>query len=210
MLEPTIPPPMRTTSAVRMVWSNCKLLKSRHRHLRCRRQQFASVSVLRSGGDLLRVSDLDDLAPIHHGDAGREVAHDWHGVRDKQICEAEIALELLEKIHDLRADADIESGNRFIGNNKLRPQSQSAGDTNALALASGELVRITGQSGVIHSHGTQKFSHALAAGIAAEAFMRDFLMKNERLGDHILYAVARVKRTKRVLEDDLHVAAKTA
>src|SRR5713226_7888092 len=153
MLEPTIPPPMRTTSAVRMVWSNCKLLKSRHRHLRCRRQQFASVSVLRSGGDLLRVSDLDDLAPIHHRDAGREVAHDWHGVRDKQICEAEIALELLQEIHDLRADADVESRDGFIGNNKLRPQGERAGDPDALTLASGEFVRITGHGGFIHSNG---------------------------------------------------------
>src|SRR6266852_1064720 len=109
MLEPTIPPPMRTTSAVCIVSSNCKLLKSRHRDLRCGRQQLARVSVLRLGCDLLRASDLDDLPTIHHRDAGREVANDWHGVRDEEVGEAEIALELLYQIHDLRADADIES-----------------------------------------------------------------------------------------------------
>src|SRR5260370_17439999 len=103
MLEPTIPPPMRTTSAVCIVSSNCKLLKSRHRHLRCCRQQFARVSVLRLSSDLLRGSDLDDLALIHHRDAGREVAHDWHGVRDEQIREAEVSLELLQQIHNLPA-----------------------------------------------------------------------------------------------------------
>src|ERR1700704_784376 len=107
MLEPTIPPPMRTTSAVCMMWGNCKLLRSRHRHLRRGRQQFARVSVLRLSSDPLRGSDLDDLALIHHRDAGRQVAHDRHGVRDEQIREAEVALELLEKIHDLRADADV-------------------------------------------------------------------------------------------------------
>ena len=34
-------------------------------------------------------------------------------------------------------------------------------------------------------------------------------MKNERLGDHVLYPEARVKRTERVLEDDLHIAPNT-
>src|SRR5882762_4748388 len=81
----------------------------RHCHLRCCRQQSARVSVLRFGSDLLRVSDLDHLTSIHHRDAGRKVANDRHGVRDEQIGEAEVALELLEKIHDLRADADVES-----------------------------------------------------------------------------------------------------
>src|SRR5258708_22876495 len=131
-------------------------------------------------------------------------------MRDEQRGEAEIALELLQKIHDLGAHADIESGHRFIGDDELRTQSQSAGDTNALALATGEFVRITGHGGFIHSYGTQKFTHALAAGIAAEAFMHDCLMKNKRLSNHVLCAVARVERTERVLEDDLHVAAKTA
>src|SRR5260370_9219164 len=214
MLEPSIPATIRTTSAVCIVSSNCKLLKSRHRHLRGCRQQFACVSVLRLGSDLLRGSDLDDLAPIHHRDACREVAHDRHGVRDEQIGEAEIALELLKKIHDLRGDTDIESRNRFIGDNELRPQGESAGDADALALATGELVRVAARGRFIHSNGTQKFPHALAAGIAAEVFASNFLMKrllmkNKQLSDHVLYPVTRVERTERILEDNLHVAAKT-
>src|SRR5260370_32794166 len=109
MLEPTIPRPMRTTSAVCIASSNCKLLKSRHRHLWCCRQQFSCVRVLRLGGDLARASDFDDLPTIHHRNSGREIANNRHGMRDEQIGEAKVALELLQKIHDLRADADIES-----------------------------------------------------------------------------------------------------
>jgi hypothetical protein len=67
-------------------------------------------------------------------------------VRDEEIGEAEIALQLLQKIHDLRADADVESGNRLIGDDELRPQGESAGNADALALASGKLVRITGMA----------------------------------------------------------------
>ena len=141
-------------------------------------------------------------------------------MRDEQIGQAEIALELLQKIHDLRAHAGVESGNRFIGHDELRLQGERAGDADALPLASGEFVRITGHGGFIHAHRTQKFPHALAAGIAAQTFLpgllvNDFLMKrlsmqNQRLGDHVFNAVARVERTERVLENDLHVAAKAA
>src|SRR5208282_5272610 len=152
----------------------------------------------------------NDLALIHHRNPGREIAHDRHGVRDKQISEPEIALQLLQQIHDLRADADVESGNRFVGDDELRTQRKCAGYANALTLASGKFVRITGHGGFIHAHGTQKFAHALAAGIAAEAFVHDLSVENQGLGDHVLHAVARVERAERVLEDDLQVAAKTA
>ena len=197
----------------------------RHRHLRRGRQQLSRVSVLRSGSNLFRRSDLDDLALIHHRDAGREIANDGHGVRDEQIGQAEIALQLLQKIHDLRANAGVESGNRFIGHDELRLQGKRAGDADALALASGKFVWITRHGRFIHSHGTQKFPHSPAADIAAKAFvpgillgnflmqrrlMQRRLMQNERLGDHVLNAEARVERTERVLKDDLHVAAKAA
>src|ERR1039458_7044832 len=165
---------------------------------------------MRLGSDLLRASDLNDLALIHHRNPGREIANDWHGVRDEQIGKAEIALELLQQIHDLRADADVERGNRFVGDDELRTQRKSAGNADALPLSAGELVRVTGHGGFIHSHGTQKFAHALAAGIAAEAFVHDLSVENQRLGDHLVPSKARVERAERVLEDDLHVAAQTA
>src|SRR5258708_37759190 len=120
MLEPTIPPPMRTTSAVCIVSSNCNWFKSRHRHLRCCRQQFACVNVLRLGSALLRASDLDNLALIHHRNSGGEIANDRHRMRDEQIGEAEIALEMLKQIHDLGAHTDVTSVHRFIRHYELR------------------------------------------------------------------------------------------
>jgi hypothetical protein len=87
-------------------------------------------------------------------------------MRDEQIGKAEIALQLLQKIHDLRANADVESGNRFIGNDKLRPQRERAGNTDALPLASGKFVGITRHGRFIHADRTQKFRDALAASLA--------------------------------------------
>ena len=113
------------------------------RHLRRGRQKFARVFVPRLHRNLFGAADFNDLPAIHHGYASRKVTDHRHGVRDKQISEPKIPLQLLQKIHDLRAHAHIERRNRFIGDNKLRPQSQSARNANALPLTSGKLVRIT-------------------------------------------------------------------
>jgi hypothetical protein len=58
--------------------------------------------------------------------------------------------------------------------------------------------------GFIHSNSPQKFTHALVAGMAAELIS----MKNQRLSDYILDAIAGVEGTERILKNDLHVAAK--
>jgi hypothetical protein len=77
--------------------------------------------MLRLSCDLIGASDLDNFALIHHRDPSREVTNHGHGVRDKQISEAEIALELLQKVYNLRADADVERRDRLIGDDELRP-----------------------------------------------------------------------------------------
>ena len=58
-------------------------------------------------------------------------------MRDEQICQAEVALELGQQVDDLSSDTYVESRDRFVADDELRPQSQRAGDADALALASG-------------------------------------------------------------------------
>ena len=73
----------------------------RRRHLRRSRQKFARVLVPRLRNDLLRASDLNDLAAIHHRNAGRQIAHDGHRMRDEEVGQREVALQLLQQIDDL-------------------------------------------------------------------------------------------------------------
>ena len=60
-------------------------------------------------GDLFGEADLDNLSAIHHRDPRRQIAHHRHGVRNKKVGQAELALQLRHQIHNLRPDAYIES-----------------------------------------------------------------------------------------------------
>src|ERR1700752_5032828 len=64
----------------------------------CGLQQALRVGVNRLGRYGVGRADFHDLSFVHHSDAGREIAYDRHGVGDKQISQAEITLELCEKV----------------------------------------------------------------------------------------------------------------
>src|SRR3546814_18148109 len=54
---------------------------------------------------------------------------------------AQLALEPLHQVQDLRLHRDVERRGRLVANQELRVAGQSAGDGDALALPAGELVR---------------------------------------------------------------------
>src|SRR6266566_3329333 len=64
---------------------------------------------------------------------------------DEQVRETELRLEILEQVHDLRLDRDVESGDRLVGDDELRAHRQRARDPDTLTLTAGELVRISAQ-----------------------------------------------------------------
>jgi hypothetical protein len=126
-------------------------------------------------------------------------------VRDEEVSEAELALEGLEEIDDLSSDADVEGGDGLVGDDKFWAEGEGAGDADALALASGELVRVAAEGGSVHADGAEEFGDALAARGGAEFFMDD-----ERLGEDVFDAEAWVEGAEGILKDDLHVAAEGA
>ena len=63
-------------------------------------------------------------------------------VRDEDVGEVELVLEVLEQVDDLGLDRDVERGDGLVGDDQLRPQRQRPGDPDPLPLAAGELVRI--------------------------------------------------------------------
>jgi hypothetical protein len=125
-------------------------------------------------------------------------------MRNEKISEPEFDLEFPQKIYDLRTDADIQSRDGFVGDDEFRPECQGTRNSDALALTSGEFVGIARHRGIIHANGSQKFCHALAANFAAETVVDD-----ERFGDDVLHAEARIERAERILKDDLHASAQS-
>ena len=124
--------------------------------------------MLGARGDFFGGADLDDFSAAHYGDAVTQIAHHRHGVRDEEIGKAEVALEFFEQVHDLRADADVERGDRLVTDNEFGPQDQGAGNADALALASGKFMGIAAEGGFVEADGAQDFDGGLMQIGAAE------------------------------------------
>ena len=172
---------------------------------RHRRQQRLRVRMRRLLVDLVLRPDLDDLAEVHDGDAVGDVADDRQVVRDEDVRQAEVALERLEQVHDLRADRDVERGHRLVEDDQLRVERERARDADALALAARELVREPVRMLGREADGAQQLVDALLALVAAVA-----AVDAQRLADDVAHGHARVQRRVRVLEDDLHLAPHVA
>lgn len=75
---------------------------------------------------LLCVTCFHDLSAVHYGDARGQIPHNRHRVRDEEIGEAEVALQLGKQVDDLGSDADVEGGDGFVGDNELWLENQRA------------------------------------------------------------------------------------
>ena len=83
---------------------------------------------------------LDDLAQVHHGDPLAQVPDGRQVVGDEQVADAVRALEVLQQVHDLGADRDVEGRDRLVEDDHAGIERERPGDRDPLALAPAELV----------------------------------------------------------------------
>ena len=69
---------------------------------------------------------LDREAKIHHEHVVRDVTHDAEIVRDEEIRDTQIALQVGQKIEDLRLHRDVERGDRLVGDEQAAAAASSA------------------------------------------------------------------------------------
>ncbi len=81
------------------------------------------------------------LPEIHDRNSITDVSYHRQVVGDEEIGESESGLKLVEQVEDLGLDRDVECRDGLIGDDEAGVQSQRASNTDALALASRELVR---------------------------------------------------------------------
>ena len=166
---------------------------------RDRRQECLRVRVFGLREDPYPVGHLDDPAEVHHGDAGADVLDDAHVVGDEDVGQAELPLEVLEEVQDLRLDRNVERRDRLVADHEVGLEDEGPGDPDPLALAAAELVRVA--VGVVrleadHVHDPLDPGRPLAGGPHA--------VDPEALADALADRGARVERAEWVLEDDLH------
>ena len=136
----------------------------------------------------------------------RDVPHHRQVVRDEQVGQAELALQVVEQVDDLGLDRHVERGDRLVGDDQLGPQGERPGDADALALAAGELVRV---AVVVLRVEPDQLQQLLDRPLDAVLGVGTFWMP-ERRPDDRADGVPRVQRRVRVLEDHLDVPAQRA
>ncbi len=146
-------------------------------------------------------ADLDDLAQVHHRHAVADLFHHRDVVRDEQVRQAHLGLQLLHQLDHACLHRHVQRRHRLVGHDDLGIHAQRAGDADALALAARELVGVAVQEFARQADPFQQLGGALAALLAAVAAMH-----LERLADQVPGVQARVERRVRILEDHLDVA----
>ena len=157
--------------------------------------------MLRPLVEILVDTDLRHLAEVHDQDAVGDVADDVEIVRDEQVGEAELLLQVLEQVEDLRLHGDVERGHGLVADDQLRVGGEGPRDADPLALPAGELVREAVVVLRVEPDDLEQVLHAaLALRLGAD------LVHLERLADDEADALAGVERCVRVLEDHHHLA----
>jgi hypothetical protein len=175
-------------------------------NLRDSGEEFAGIDVGRLVEDEVGGAIFDELAGTHYGDVGGELRDYRETMGDQEIREVKFLLEFLKQQKDLSADGDIQSGDRFIGNDERGAKNQGTGDADALALSAGKLVRVAVQGIVGQANATEELRGASEAIVARE--LR--LVNGQGLGNDFADAHARIQGSERVLENHLHLAALSA
>ncbi len=85
---------------------------------------------------------LHDPAEVHDRDPVGDVPDHRQVVRDEQVGQAELLLQVLQQVDDAGLDRHVQRRHRLVEDQHLRPQRERAGDADALPLAAGELVRV--------------------------------------------------------------------
>ena len=177
-------------------------LRVGHRH---RGHQRARVGVAWLGVEGVPLGGLDDLAQVHHRDAVRDVLDHGQVVRDEQVGQVELVLEILEEVEDLGLDRHVERRHRLVTHDQLGSERERASDPDPLALAARELVRVAVVVLRVQPHELHQL-----LDLALDLVLRDGSVEPERRADDRADRLPRVEGRVGVLEHHLHVATEVA
>ena len=121
-------------------------------------------------------------------------------VGDEQIRESEVRLQLVDEVHDLRLDRDVQRRHRLVEHDQLRVEGERASDSDPLSLATRELVREPVPVLGAQTDGAEELFDARPSFSTAIE-----LVDPQGLGDDLAHRHPRVERRVRILEDDLHI-----
>ena len=95
--------------------------------------------MLRSSVDLLHSTLFYDLSVPHHHDTIADLVDDIEIMADEQVAQFISVLQFIQQLQDLSLDRYVQSRDRLVRNDELRPCDHGRGDADSLALSSGQL-----------------------------------------------------------------------
>ena len=153
---------------------------------------------LLAGGKLNKMTLVNDGNTVGDKSDRREV------VRDEQVGQRTLFFHLIEQVDDLRANRDIQCGNRLVCHEKIGVHDQTARNTDSLTLTARKFVREAGNK---FAGQTDLGEDALYLGNAILlVFIQVIVVKS--FGNDVIDLGAFIERCHRVLEDHLHLHMK--
>jgi len=102
---------------------------------------------------------LHHLAQIHHRNTITEVLHYAKVVRNEEVREAELLLQLCEQVQHLRLNRDVECRDWLVQHDQGWVQHESASNANALPLAARELMGVATRRFGTQAHHLERLRH---------------------------------------------------
>lgn len=106
-------------------------------------KQCLSVRMKRTAVQLFLGRNLHNAAQVHDRNGVAQMFNHGQIVGDEDQGQIILLLESLEQVDHLGLDGHVQSRDRFVAHYQLRVANQTSSQGDALALASGELVRKT-------------------------------------------------------------------
>src|SRR5262245_5697323 len=93
--------------------------------------------------EALPVSQLNELAKIHHRHPVREVPDDREVVCDQEVGETVAFLQVIQQVDDLSLNRDVQGRDRLVTHNERGLYGQGADNADPLTLSAGKFMRVT-------------------------------------------------------------------
>ena len=143
---------------------------------------------------------FNQITEIHNADSVAEVFYDRQVVRDEQNGKSELFTQIVQQVDDLRLNGNVQSGNRFVCNDKFRLHDDGTSHADTLTLTAGELVRITRRMLRNKAYHFQNFVNFFVYILFVL-----YALYNKAFGNDISDRHTRIQRCDRILEDHLNL-----
>jgi len=148
---------------------------------------------------------FDHRPQVHHGHAITDVPDHRQVVRDEEVGEPQLLLQVGQQVEDLRLDRHVERGDGLVADDEVWLEGDGPRDAHALTLPAGE---VAGKPVVVLGIEPDLFHELLHEAKALVALCQ--AVDLEGVADDGADPPARVERSVRVLEHHLHAPPERA